>query len=176
MRYLWKNNLKRFGINRFLNSIYVKFKKKISNFLQKIHECSSTLNHCLSTLGTWAVLSTWAILTLKLYISLERPLFLLAFTKKKTFCWFKILFLFIPLKSLTCHKSNLFKRTYDFLVEWTTTLDLQWRVSHYLKRLICLNINRNKIANIQTRLIVLTISFFENFVTKHHYINPPELS
>ena len=37
--------------------------------------------------------------------------------------------------------------------------------------------NRNKIANKQnTRLNVITISIFCNFVTKHYYINLPTLS
>ena len=30
----------------------------------------------------------------------------------------------------------------------TTTFDLQWRASHYLKRLLLPNIKRNKVANI----------------------------
>ena len=52
-----------------------------------------------------------------------------------------ILNLFIPQISLICYKSNIFRRTYDFLVGQTTTLDLQWRASHKLKRLLWSNIN-----------------------------------
>ena len=48
--------------------------------------------------------------------------------------------LLIPQQSLIFQKPNLFRCIYDFLVGWTTTLDLQWRVSHYLKRLLWLNI------------------------------------
>ena len=74
--------------------------------------------------------------------------------------WFslikKVSFLLIPLRSLTCHKSNLFKRTYDFSVRQTTTLDIQWRVSYHLKGLLWPNINWNKIGNIKKRLNVLT--------------------
>ena len=50
--------------------------------------------------------------------------------------------LLIAQQSLICHKPNLFRRTYDFLVWWTITLDLQWRVSHYLKRLLLPNIKK----------------------------------
>ena len=45
-------------------------------------------------------------------------------------------------------QTNFFKCTYNFLVERTTTFDLQWRAGHYLKKLLWLNINWNKIANI----------------------------
>ena len=43
---------------------------------------------------------------------------------------------FIHQISLICHKLNLFRCKCDFLVGQTTTLDLQWRASHYLKRLL----------------------------------------
>ena len=74
------------------------------------------------------------------------------------------------------YKKNQFRRTCDFSIERITTLDFQWIVSHHLKRLLRLNINWNKIVNIQTKLNVLIISPFDNFVTKYHYINPLELS
>ena len=53
----------------------------------------------------------------------------------------------IPQHSLICHKLHLFKHTCDFPVGWTTTLNLQWRTSYYLKRLLALNIKMNIIAN-----------------------------
>ena len=59
--------------------------------------------------------------------------------------------------NLIFHKSNLFRHTYDFAVRWTTILDLQWRATHYLKRLLWSNI-RTKLANNYARLIILTIS------------------
>ena len=52
--------------------------------------------------------------------------------------------LFIPQRSLICHKLHLFTRTYDFPIGRTTTLDPQWRASHYLKRLLWPNIKMNK--------------------------------
>ena len=63
---------------------------------------------------------------------------------------------FIPQINLICHKLNFFRHTCDFLVGRTTTIDFQWRVSYYLKRLLWPNINWNKIANNYTRLNVLT--------------------
>ena len=53
----------------------------------------------------------------------------------------------IPQHSLIFYKLHLFKHNCDFSVRWTSTLNLQWRSSHYLKRLLGLNIKRNKIAN-----------------------------
>ena len=44
-----------------------------------------------------------------------------------------------------CNKSNLFRRTCDFLIGQTTTLDFQWKASHYLKRLLWPNIKRTKL-------------------------------
>ena len=58
---------------------------------------------------------------------------------------------FILQMSLICHMSNIFKCTCDFLVGRTTTLDLQWRASHYLKRLLWPNIKMNKIASKKTK-------------------------
>ena len=64
--------------------------------------------------------------------------------------------LLIPQQSLICHKLNLFRHPYNFPVGQTTTFDLQWRASHYLKRLLWPNIKKNKISNIKIRLNVLT--------------------
>ena len=65
---------------------------------------------------------------------------------------------FSPFKHLTCHKPNLF--TYDFLIERIITLNLQCRISYYLKSFLSHKIKWNKIANIQCRLIVLTNPIF----------------
>ena len=62
----------------------------------------------------------------------------------------------IPKHSLICHKQNFFRCSCDFLVGQTTTLDLQWRVIHYPKKLLWPNKKRNKIVNIKTKLNVLT--------------------
>ena len=82
----------------------------------------------------------------------------------------------MPYKSLTCLKPNLFRCTYDFPIWWITTFDLHCRASYYLKELLWLNVKRNKIVNIKTKLNVLTISLFGRFVTKYYYINPLKLS
>ena len=49
---------------------------------------------------------------------------------------------FIPQSSLT-YKPNFFRYTCDFLVG-RTTLNLQWKASHYLKRFIWSNIKKQK--------------------------------
>ena len=64
---------------------------------------------------------------------------------------------FIPQISLICHKPYIFRCTCDFLVGRTTTIDLQWRASYYLKRLFWPNINWSKIVNKYIRLNVLTL-------------------
>ena len=69
---------------------------------------------------------------------------------------------------------NLFRLTCDFLVEWIATSNLQGSVSHYLKSILRQN-EMNKIVNkIMQELNGLTISSFDNFVTKQKksYINP----
>ena len=108
------------------------------------------------------VLSAWAVLVFECCYPLKHPLLLSKFIKDQFSLIKMVSFLFIPFRSLTCYKSNLFRRTCDFPVGWTTNVDLQWKVSHYLKGLLWLNIKRNKIANIlQTRLNVLTNFFFD---------------
>ena len=66
------------------------------------------------------------------------------------------LILLIPQQSLICHKLNLFRHPCNFPIGQTTTFDLRWRASHYLKRLLWPNIKKNKISNIKIRLNVLT--------------------
>ena len=44
-----------------------------------------------------------------------------------------------------CHKSNIFRPIYDFLVGQTITLDLHWRTRQYLKRLLWTNIRGIKL-------------------------------
>ena len=122
--------------------------KYLPNLNRKIVSALGTLNHHLSTLGTWTMLSNWAILALECCFPLKHPLFLSIFIKNQFSLIKKVLFLFIPLGSLICYKPNIFRHTYDFPIGRTTTLDLQWRVSHYLKRLLRLNIKMSKIVNI----------------------------
>lgn len=50
--------------------------------------------------------------------------------------------LLIPQRSLIYYKLNLFRHMCDFSIGRTTTFDLQWRASHYIKRLLWPNIKK----------------------------------
>ena len=101
-------------------------------------ECSRALEH-LSALGHLSVPAQFKNSILNHLSSKQKPILLML------------------QHNLIFHKSNLFRHTYDFAVRWTTILDLQWRATHYLKRLLWSNI-RTKLANNYARLIILTIS------------------
>ena len=116
-------------------------------------------------------ISTWALI-LDLIPMLERPIFLkkkLKFSSELNNRSNPNLF-----KRANFHNLNLFRLTCDFPVEWIATSNLQGKVSHYLKSILCQN-EMNRIVNkMMQELKALTISLFDNFVTKQKqsYINP----
>ena len=110
----------------------------------------------MSASSAWAMLNVWAIIMLECCCLFKRPLFLSIVIKNQFSLIKKISLLFIPLRSLTFYKLNLFRCTCDFPIRWIIILDLQWRVSYYLKGLLWPNINWNKIINIKTKINVLT--------------------
>ena len=118
---------KSFDFERFFNWIYVKYLVESTWSLEPTHwplECLGRLNSMnLSGLALFKIH----------FINILSP-------KQNQSS-------LIPQHSLIFYKLHLFKHNCDFSVRWTSTLNLQWRSSHYLKRLLGLNIKRNKIAN-----------------------------
>ena len=129
--------MKSFSFGRFLNWICVKNSVESTWPLEPTHFPLERFGH----------LSGKACLSCPKRLSIPGYLSNLALFQKLILNHFKFktkLIPFIPQMSLTCHKPNLFRYTCDFLVGRTTTLNLQWRASHYLKRFIWSNIKKNK--------------------------------
>lgn len=96
----------------------------------KFSLCEKNLNKMGMT--AWVILTTWVDLHGLSNLTTWVVGFFLKINKNIFNLRKKIPIFFIPQRSLICHKPNLFRRCCDFLIGQTTTLDLHWKVSHYL--------------------------------------------